>query len=150
MRVGINMAAGQALAMPLIERFEGRKLVAYLDTANPPKPTIGVGTRFYPDGSEVQLGDTCTDAEADQYLNYHLQNSVFPFLSSYDLPPKIYAACCSLIYECGKPGPSLCNVLMLQKWDYLPDIFLEYVVVSGRVSAALQQRRKAEIAYFTS
>lgn len=38
--------------------FEELRTKAYLDSEN--KWTIGYGTRFYPDGTEVKEGDTVT------------------------------------------------------------------------------------------
>lgn len=52
--------------IPLIKRFEGLKLKAYLCPSN--KPTIGWGSTFYEDGSKVKLGDVITIDRADKLL----------------------------------------------------------------------------------
>lgn len=50
----------------LIKSFEGLRLKAYDDGVG--VITIGYGTTRYPNGHKVQLGDTCTEKEAEQYL----------------------------------------------------------------------------------
>lgn len=52
--------------IPLIKRFEGLKLRAYLCPAG--LPTIGYGSTFYEDGSKVKLGDVITIDRADKLL----------------------------------------------------------------------------------
>lgn len=52
--------------MDLIKEFEGCKLKAYLCQSK--VPTIGYGRTRYPNGTAVQLGDTCTQAQADAWL----------------------------------------------------------------------------------
>lgn len=52
--------------IPLIKRFEGLKLKAYLCPAG--LPTIGYGSTFYEDGSKVKLGDVITIDRADKLL----------------------------------------------------------------------------------
>lgn len=52
--------------IPLIKRFEGLKLRAYLCPAG--LPTIGWGSTFYEDGSKVKLGDVITIDRADKLL----------------------------------------------------------------------------------
>jgi len=49
-----------------IKGFEGLRLKAYDDGVG--VITIGYGTTRYPNGHKVQLGDTCTEKEAEQYL----------------------------------------------------------------------------------
>ncbi|MEO0456782.1 MAG: glycoside hydrolase family protein, partial [Cyanobacteria bacterium P01_A01_bin.114] len=53
-----------------IKAHEGLRLNAYLDPVG--VPTIGWGTTRYPDGQPVQLGDTLTPEQAEQYLRYDL------------------------------------------------------------------------------
>ena len=52
--------------IPLIKRFEGLKLKAYLCPAK--LPTIGYGSTYYENGSKVQLGDVITIDRADKLL----------------------------------------------------------------------------------
>jgi lysozyme len=50
----------------------GNFLNAYLDPVG--IPTIGVGTTFYPDGSRVRIGDTCTTAEAYDFFRHEISS----------------------------------------------------------------------------
>lgn len=50
----------------IIREFEGLRLKAYQDSKG--IWTIGYGTIKYPDGRRVRAGDTCTQAQAEQYL----------------------------------------------------------------------------------
>lgn len=52
--------------IPLIKRFEGLKLKAYLCPAS--IPTVGYGSTYYEDGSKVKLGDVITIDRADKLL----------------------------------------------------------------------------------
>ena len=57
-----------ATCIALTQRFEGCKLVAYPDSNG--IPTIGWGHT-----AGVQLGDTCTQEEADGWLMHELQSA---------------------------------------------------------------------------
>lgn len=52
--------------LPLIRRFEGLRLSAYICPAG--LPTIGYGNTFYEDGSKVKMGDRITQDRADALL----------------------------------------------------------------------------------
>ena len=65
--------------LSLIKKWEGCKLKAYQDGGG--VWTIGYGTTFYPqDGSKVKEGDTCTQGQADNWLQIHVNNLVFEIL----------------------------------------------------------------------
>ena len=53
----------------LVRAIEGLKLTAYQDQHG--VWTIGMGTVYYPDGTTVKEGDTCTYEQACQYVNAH-------------------------------------------------------------------------------
>ena len=53
-----------------IKEDEGLRLNAYLDPVG--VPTIGWGTTVYPDGRKVQLGDTITERQAEEYLQHDI------------------------------------------------------------------------------
>lgn len=53
-----------------IKSFEGLELNAYADPIG--IFTIGYGTIKYPDGTSVKKGDTCTEQEAEQYLEHEV------------------------------------------------------------------------------
>lgn len=63
----------------LIKKWEGCKLKAYLDSGG--VWTIGYGTTFYPDGTRVKEGDTCTQEQADAWLQGHVNDLVFELLN---------------------------------------------------------------------
>lgn len=52
--------------LDLIKRFEGFRSSAYLCPAG--IPTIGYGTTLYPNGLKVQMADTVTQSEAEDFL----------------------------------------------------------------------------------
>lgn len=54
------------LGFKIIREFEGLRLNAYKDTGG--VWTIGFGTIKYPDGTSVKAGDTCTEAQAKEWL----------------------------------------------------------------------------------
>ncbi len=57
----------------LIKEFEGYEAQAYADPIHGwSVPTIGYGTTKYPDGRQVQQGDTLTKEKGEQYLISHI------------------------------------------------------------------------------
>lgn len=145
------MITPQDLACELLVQLEGCKLIAYLDDGKTGAPTIGIGTTHYPDGTAVQLGDTCKLQQAKSYLMFHLEKYVFPEFKFYpDVPPKIYAACSSFVYNEGHLSLCIKNALSMKQYGRLPDCFRKYIVVKGRISKGLQNRREEEINYFKS
>lgn len=63
----------------LIKKWEGCELAAYLDGGG--VWTIGYGTTFYPNGTRVKEGDTCTQEQADYWLQEHVNDLVFEILN---------------------------------------------------------------------
>jgi lysozyme len=61
-------------AIDIIKEFEGLRLSAYLDP-RPKNPiwTIGWGSISYPNGKAVKHGDTCTEAQANEYMLYEVK-----------------------------------------------------------------------------
>jgi lysozyme len=56
-------------ALCIIKTFEGFNEKAYPDPATGGNPyTLGYGTQFYPDGSQVKQGHCCTKEKALEYL----------------------------------------------------------------------------------
>ena len=85
----------------LIQKWEACKLAAYLDTSD--LPTIGWGTTRYPDGRRVQMGDTCTQNQADAWLlgDVHHTEVVVDDLTVDTLAPCQFDALVSLAYNIG-------------------------------------------------
>ena len=59
------------VAIPLIERFEGVELDAYLCPAG--VPTICAGLTRYPNGTPVRMGDVCSSGACTGYLKEMLE-----------------------------------------------------------------------------
>lgn len=84
----------------LIKKYEGCKLQSYLC----PKgiPTIGWGNTFYQDGSKVQLGQSITQEQADDLLDWYIQENVYPIFNNLPkLKDSQKEAICSLVYNSG-------------------------------------------------
>jgi GH24 family phage-related lysozyme (muramidase) len=63
-----------ALALPLVQQFEGCQLSAYPDPETGAEPwTIGWGSTSYADGTPVQAGDTIGQEQADALLASRLK-----------------------------------------------------------------------------
>jgi len=88
--------------LDLIERWESLKLDAYLDPVG--VPTIGYGTIRYPNGKKVKLGDAITDAEAEAFLTFEVDDiikSLNDILKNIDLNQNQFDAVVSLCYNIG-------------------------------------------------
>ena len=60
-------------ALSIIKAFEGFNEKAYPDPVTGRDPyTLGYGTQFYPDGSQVKQGHCCTKEKALEYLLYEI------------------------------------------------------------------------------
>lgn len=143
----------EAMAEGLITRLEGCKLVAYQDSGH--KWTIGYGTRFYPNGSEVKEGESCNKTQAIIFLSAHLSKYVFPAVEKYDpLPDQVFAALSSFFYNVGYFGSSVIKSLEAKDWVELARDFKEYVYdeLDGKkvFNQGLANRRQIEIDYFLS
>ena len=105
-----------------LQRSEAVRLVAYRDNATPPRWTIGWGCTFYPDGTPVKEGDSCTRAEADLLFDSILgrfergvEQCVFAPLND-----KMFGALVEMAYNVGVPafaGSTL--VRKLNAYDYI-------------------------------
>lgn len=165
------MLPRQLEAVRLIGQFEGLKLKAYPDTKN--IATIGYGTIRYPNGKDVKIGDQITQAQAEEYLNHHLSEHVYVQVSDLcagsEVPDKVYAALCSLVYNVGDgvlKRDSFMKCILTNDWGSftisngsihttgLASAFIQYN--KQRVNGVLEpvkgltNRRIAEIKYFLS
>jgi len=88
---GINLICG----------FEGKRLTAYDDGVG--VWTIGFGTTIYPNGQKVKKGDTCTDAQAKQYMQNDLKKFERTVNEAVTVPinQNQFDALVSLIYNIG-------------------------------------------------
>ena len=96
----------------LITGFEGLKKTAYWDVNG---YAIGYGTHYYPDGSLVKQGDTCTTAQALEYMQHHIRREVEPYINNKGLRLKQhqYDALASLVYNIGCGNWNNSNLLRL-------------------------------------
>lgn len=115
----------------LITGFEGLKKTAYWDVNG---YAIGYGTHYYPDGSLVKQGDTCTTAQALEYMQHHIRREVEPYINNKGLrlEQHQYDALSSFVYNigCGNWAGSRLLKLLQQvpnpSDDDLRQAFLQY------------------------
>ncbi|MBG79077.1 MAG: hypothetical protein CMJ39_00020 [Phycisphaerae bacterium] len=74
----LALQATIALAIPLIEGFEGVETNAYVDNVG--VPTICAGMTRYPDGSPVRIGDKCSRPVCRAYLQTMIEEKYIPKL----------------------------------------------------------------------
>lgn len=135
----------------LIKSFEGLRLKAYDDGVG--VITIGYGTTRYPNGHKVQLGDTCTEKQAEQYL----ANDLVKFEKAVNDLIKVpvnqnqYDAIVSFTYNVGIGALSTSTALkLLNSGDYLGCAKALLSWNKGRVNGklvelgGLTRRRNAE------
>ena len=139
----------------LIKQFEGLRLAAYLDSVG--IWTIGYGTTVYPNGKKVAKGDTCTEAQANEFKANDLKKFV-PAVSSLVQVPVTqnqFDSLVSLTYNIGVGaigGSTLIKKLNVKDYKGAAEQFL--VWNKGRVKGVLQvipgltNRRAKEKAYF--
>lgn len=134
--------------IPIIRKFEGLRLRAYICPAG--KPTIGWGNTFYENGSKVQMGDRITLDRADRLL-FHMIGIFEAELSRLvksNVNENQKGALTSFIFNLGstKFGRST----LLRKVNANPndptirDEFMRWVGKDLKTINGLRNRRKAE------
>ncbi len=134
--------------LQLIEEFENCRLTAYLDIRG--IPTIAWG---HTDG--VQLGDTCTQDQADTWLTQDTQNAVDHInnLVKVPLTQPEFDALCSFAYNigCGAfAGSTMLKLLNAGDYAGAADQFERWDKSGGQVIAGLLRRRRTEVQEFNS
>lgn len=132
----------------LIKRFEGLKLNAYLCPAG--IATIGYGSTYYPNGTRVKMGDTCTQVQAEFWLlkivgsfALHVQKGLTKPVNENQ-----FGAMVSLAYNVGIAN--FYRSTLLKKVNANPNDesigaeFLRWNKAGGKVLAGLTKRRQAE------
>ena len=139
----------------LIKEFEGCILKAYYDPLTKGLPiTIGWGSTRRRDGSRFMIGNTITQQEADDLLNYQLETEYLPKLEKIphwsEMNEKQRGCLLSFAYNLGADfyGSSdfntITKVLKNKEWDKVPDALYLYRNPGTNVEAGLTRRRKAE------
>jgi lysozyme len=140
--------------IPIIRKFEGLKLRAYLCPAG--VWTIGYGSTFFENGSKVQEGDKITLDRADRLLFFvvtKFENEVKKIVKS-AINENQLGALTSFAFNVG--AGNLAKSTLLKKVNANPndatirDEFMRWTKAGGKVLNGLVTRRKAEAdLYFT-
>ena len=142
-------------AIALIKEFEGFSTKAYYDPASGGLPiTIGFGSTRRRDGSRFMIGNTITEKEAEDLLEYQLETDYLPPLKKIpfwnEMNDNQKSAILSFAYNLGANfyGASgfntITRVLREKKWSEVPAALMLYVNPGTNVEAGLRRRRKAE------
>jgi lysozyme len=134
--------------IPIIRKFEGLKLKAYLCPAN--VWTIGYGSTFYENGSKVQQGDKITLDRADRLLLEMVKRfeiSVKGLVKS-EINDNQLGSLTSFAFNVGTSA--LSKSTLLKKVNANPDDptirneFMRWTKAGGKVLKGLVTRREAE------
>ncbi len=129
----------------LIKEFEKMKSVAYKPTPYD-RWTVGYGVTFYSNGAAVKEGDTLTQEQAEELLEYHL-NDILKKLGA--IPKNVTQnqldAVVSLVYNIGVTAflTSETGKLFKQGKD-ISHKFDKWIYQNGSQLKGLVRRRKAE------
>jgi GH24 family phage-related lysozyme (muramidase) len=145
-------------ARAIVQKFEGCRLTAYPDPETGGDPwTIGWGTTAI-NGQPVRPGQTCTQAEADAWLDARLRGfhadvlRLLPMASNWS--PNRQAALVSFVYNVGAGAlaDSTLRRRLLAGEDPAAVVRQElpkWINAGGPTEAGLRRRRAAEIELFT-
>lgn len=129
----------------LIKKYEGFKPYAYLCPAK--ILTIGYGhTRG------VRLGQTCTEAEAEQFLKEDLEIAEIELNKMQGLSQNQFDALASFIFNLGvrnfQKSTLRTEILRGSNEAEIRSEFGRWIYAGGKISKGLQARRKAEADLF--
>jgi len=139
----------------LIKRFEGCHLEAYPDPLTKGRPyTIGWGSTRKKDGKPFELGETITQAEADDLLNHQVLTAFLPPLSKIpyftEMSEEQVGALLSFAYNLGahfygsEGFETISRRLRNKEWDLVDEALLLYRNPGSNVEEGLKRRRVAE------
>jgi len=154
-RASTNKSKLPLPGVDLIKEFEGCILKAYPDPLTGGIPiTIGWGSTRRRDGTMFMIGNTITQKEADDLLNYQLETEYLPKLEKIpywnEMNDKMRGSLLSFAYNLGADfyGSSdfntITKVLKNKEWSKVPDALYLYRNPGTNVEAGLARRRKAE------
>ena len=143
------------MGIKLIKEFEGCHLNAYPDPLTGGLPiTIGWGSTRDKNGQPFQMGDSITQAEADELLISQCKNQFLPSLRKIphwnEMSDGKRGALLSFAYNLGAGfygGDNFNTItkrLKNKEWDQVPDALYLYRNPGSNVEAGLARRRKAE------
>ena len=143
------------MGIKLIKEFEGCRLNAYPDPLSGNLPiTIGWGCTRKKDGSPFKMGDSITQAEADELLIDECKKHFLPSLRKIpywsEMSDGKRGALLSFAYNLGAGfygGDNFNTItkrLKNKEWDLVPDALYLYRNPGSNVEAGLARRRKAE------
>lgn len=143
-------------ALALIKESEGLRFRAYQDEKG--IWTLGYGTVIRPDGSKVKEGDTCTQEQADAWLEQNVAKvaeRVHDLCFPVELNENEFNALVSFVYNIGIGAFKRSTMLaMIHNSKYSSsDIaaeFLRWTKIGGKESKGLKNRREKERALFLS
>jgi len=127
--------------------------------------TIGYGCTRYPDGGMVQPGDECTEAQAKEWLEWHVGefSTLLEGALQNWINDEMFEAILSLLYNVGpgaegvrdgiltlKSGDPSTILRKLNSGDYLGarEEFRRWNKAGGRENSGLTTRRESELALF--
>ena len=133
-------------AIALLHHFEGCRLTAYRCPAG--VPTIGWGNTVYANGKPVQMGDTITQATADELFRAVLAKfEVAVEKAAPGTPPHQFGALTAFAYNVGIGALQSSTLLRLHRAGNHAGAakqFLRWDKTGGKVLKGLQRRRAAE------
>lgn len=138
----------------IIKEFEGFRSKAYLDTGG--VWTIGYGTIKYPNGIQVKKGDTCTEVQAEKWMQSDcawVRKTLRTKIKSKKLNQNQYDALASFIYNVGETQFGTSTLLSLINRDNFQGAasqFGRWVNDNGKRIQGLVNRREAERKLFVS
>lgn len=141
------------IGLNLIKTFEGLKLEAYDDGIG--VWTIGYGTIKYPNGVRVKRGDTCTEAQATDYMRNDLRTFIADVnrLVTKKINQNQFDALVSFIYNLGTTNFASSTLLKkLNSGDFVgaASEFKRWNKAGGKVMKGLTRRREAEANLFNT
>jgi len=141
-------------AIELIKKYEGFNEKAYADPVTGGYPyTIGFGSQFYPDGSEVKQGQRCSRKKALEYLLHEIE-VINDQLDSLELPidSSMRQALISFIHSVGWNGflySSIIDALETGDYRYTIDQINQWIFDENhKIIGGLIERRREETKLF--
>ena len=131
----------------LLKEFEGFRRVAYKCPAG--QWTIGYGSTTYKDGGMVQPGDTITEEEASELVDWYCRYNIKYPKGNFTQNQK--EARCSLIYNIGQANfnrSTLKKKIEAEDWPEAERQWMRWTRANGKVLVGLVRRREAECKLF--